>query len=194
MAKRHNDYYHKRKNDPEFKARKSASAKASYHKNKKVINAAQTRRYQANKVEINEQKKNFRKLNPEIAKENYRRYRTKNKEAIETRRLANVNGIIAKRLRNRMRKVLIKMMAGKTSSVLALIGCDINTLRLHLESKFLPGMSWERRSEIHIDHRMPCASFNLSDPTEQQKCFHYTNLQPLWASDNLSKGKSIIQL
>ena len=43
----------------------------------------------------------------------------------------------------------------------------------------------------HIDHHIPIASFNLLKEEEQKKCFHYTNLKPLWAKDNLSKGKKV---
>jgi hypothetical protein len=49
-------------------------------------------------------------------------------------------------------------------------------------------MSWNNHGQWHIDHVRPCSSFNLLNPEEQQQCFHYTNLQPLWAADNLSKS------
>ena len=69
-----------------------------------------------------------------------------------------------------------------------LIGCTIPELRVHIEKQFKPGMTWLNRKEWHIDHIQPCSSFNLSDISEQYKCFHYSNLQPLWAKDNLSKS------
>jgi hypothetical protein len=45
----------------------------------------------------------------------------------------------------------------------------------------------------HIDHIVPCASFNLMDVDEQKRCFHYTNLQALWAKANISKGAKIVR-
>tara|TARA_R110000751_G_scaffold131998_3_gene234420 strand:- start:438 stop:656 length:219 start_codon:yes stop_codon:yes gene_type:complete len=67
---------------------------------------------------------------------------------------------------------------------------------MHLEDQFQDGMSWENYGRPngdylegwHIDHIKPCALFNLEDASQQKECFHYTNLQPLWAEDNLSKG------
>ena len=63
-------------------------------------------------------------------------------------------------------------------------------LKIYLESLFQEGMTWDNYNFYgwHIDHIIPIASFDLSDPEQQKKCFHYTNLQPLWASDNLQKG------
>ena len=58
----------------------------------------------------------------------------------------------------------------------------------HLESLFVPGMTWDNQGEWHIDHVIPCAAFDLTDPAQQSECFHYTNLQPLWAVDNLKKA------
>ena len=72
-----------------------------------------------------------------------------------------------------------------------LVGCTMPELMSHLEKRLLPGMSWENRSLWHIDHKRPCASFDLTDPAQQRQCFHYTNLQPLWGRDNCSKGKKV---
>ena len=77
----------------------------------------------------------------------------------------------------------------KAEHSLDLIGCTPVELKAYIESKFLPGMSWENRRQWHIDHITPCAAFDLVDPEQQRLCFHFTNLQPLWAIDNLSKGK-----
>ena len=59
----------------------------------------------------------------------------------------------------------------------------------YLEAQFTEGMSWN--SNIHIDHIVPCASFDLSDPEQQRRCFHYTNLQVLWWRENLEKSDKI---
>lgn len=70
-----------------------------------------------------------------------------------------------------------------------LLGADINTVRQHLEKQFLPGMTWDNHGDWHIDHIKPCALFDLTQKCQQLQCFHYTNLQPLWAMDNIKKGK-----
>ena len=72
-----------------------------------------------------------------------------------------------------------------------LVGCSIPELRKRLTQQFLPGMTWDNYGKWHIDHIRPCASFDLTDPEQQKQCFHYSNLQPLWAADNLRKGASI---
>jgi hypothetical protein len=52
-------------------------------------------------------------------------------------------------------------------------------------------MTFDNFGKWHIDHIIPCASFDLTKPEQQRQCFHYTNLQPLWAFENLSKGSKI---
>ena len=68
------------------------------------------------------------------------------------------------------------------------IGCTIKFLKQHLESKFKSGMTWENQGQWHIDHMIPLSSFDLSDKKELKKACHHTNLQPLWAKDNLKKN------
>ena len=74
--------------------------------------------------------------------------------------------------------------------VLQLCGCTLQELRLYLERRFLPGMTWNNYGlrGWHIDHVQPIASFILRDPAQVARCFHWSNLQPLWAADNLKKG------
>ena len=72
-----------------------------------------------------------------------------------------------------------------------IIGCSVESLRKHLESKFTDGMSWMNYGEWEIDHILPLTSFDLTNPEEYSKCVHYSNLQPLWAMDNLKKGNKI---
>lgn len=91
---------------------------------------------------------------------------------------------LKKNLRTRVRKAL----KGNTKSATtqALLGICVDECRKYIESLFTKGMSWS--SDIHIDHIVPCASFDLSDPEQQRRCFHWSNLQPLWGPDNLKKS------
>ena len=80
----------------------------------------------------------------------------------------------------------------KSDSTINMLGCTINELWKHLESTFKPGMTKENHGLWHVDHIIPCSSFELSKPEEQAKCFHYSNLQALWAHENLSKGDKFV--
>lgn len=83
----------------------------------------------------------------------------------------------------------------KSASALSLLGCSVEDLWLYLESKFEPGMTRQNYGKVwHIDHIMPCAIFDLSKPEHQRRCFHFSNLQPLFAADNHRKGPRITQL
>jgi hypothetical protein len=76
----------------------------------------------------------------------------------------------------------------KTGKTMELTGCTRDELMGHLASKFTEGMTWQNYGEWHIDHIRPCASFDLTCAEQQRECFHWSNLQPLWAADNLKKG------
>lgn len=100
---------------------------------------------------------------------------------------------LKRNLRSRMKRVLKNNR--KVDTTIRLIGCSVNELKKHLESLFTEGMTWDNYGKYdpevkrwQIDHIRPCASFDLLDPEEQRRCFHYTNLQPLWAKENMKKG------
>jgi len=76
----------------------------------------------------------------------------------------------------------------KSGHLLDLLGCSILELKQHIEAQFQNNMTWENYGEWHIDHIKPLASFDLEDDSQLKLACHYTNLQPLWAKDNLSKG------
>jgi hypothetical protein len=106
----------------------------------------------------------------------------------------DVNFKILTILRKRIRNVLKSKKNKKCFKSSELLGCSIEHARKHIESQFKEGMTWDNHGKYgwHIDHIIPCASFDLTDPEQQKKCFHYTNLQPLWWNENLSKGAKII--
>jgi len=121
-----------------------------------------------------------------------RRNRDKITRHLRIRRHTDLLYAIACRLRARMNLALRKYPHVRLSaSVMKLVGCTGNELLQHLESRFLPGMSWENRKLWHIHHIRELASFDLTDPEQQRVACHYTNLQPLWARDHLhlKKGK-----
>lgn len=135
----------------------------------------------------NERSKKWVKDNPEkrkiIANKYAKKYREKNKHNPEYR--------ILKSLRDRLYIAVAREY--KTSSCTELLGCSIADLKMRLSTMFKPGMSWDNYGEWHIDHITPCASFDLTDPAQQRECFHFSNLQPLWAEDNRSKGAKILE-
>ena len=96
-------------------------------------------------------------------------------------------------LMNLRRRTLLALNGKcKSANTMTLLGIpNIDFLWNHLEKLFKPGMTRENHGKWHLDHIKPCSSFDLTKPEEQAECFHYTNLQPLWASENLSKGNRI---
>ena len=103
------------------------------------------------------------------------------------------------KLRQNLRKRLNCAMKKNTKSGSAVrdLGCSIVEFRIHLESKWQSGMSWDnygRKKGVRcweIDHITPLSTFNLEDREQLLKACNYSNLQPLWAKDNLSKGGKV---
>jgi hypothetical protein len=175
------------------------ASKKEYDKEYRLNNKEKIKEYNLNNKEkkkeyvkeyYSKNKEKIKKYGREYSKE----YRLNNKEKLnkqktiyrKKRRYTNIEYRLTLNLR---RRVLLALQGkSKSSSTLKLLGCTPKFFKIHIEKQFKPGMSWDKRHLFHIDHIRPCASFDLSKPEEQEKCFHYTNLQPLWAKDNLSKG------
>jgi len=151
------------------------------HKKAKVKDSAAIR-YQRHKDRI-------KKLNRQRSRS--QAYREKRQEREKKRYESDPAYKASKNFRARIHKALKNNI--KKTSTINLLGCSIEHARQHLESQFTHAMSWDNHGVHgwHIDHITPCHSFDLSDPEQQRQCFHYTNLQPLWASDNQSKGNTI---
>lgn len=153
-----------------------------------------TKKYNSNPKRKLETDRAWRKKNPEKVKAWTNRWRKNNPEKVlvhwrrsHKRKQNSPKYRLEKNLRNRVRRALNgKRKFYRTS---ALFGCSTLGLRQHIESQFVLGMSWENYGTAwHVDHIKPCAKFDLRDLEQQKLCFHYSNLQPLWAIDNLRKG------
>lgn len=97
------------------------------------------------------------------------------------------------RLAGKLMREAIKR-EGESNKIFDLCGYSVSELRNHLEKQFTGEMCWGRFNEIHIDHIIPRAKFDLTDKSEWKACWSLSNLQPRWAKDNLSKGSRSSQL
>ncbi len=98
---------------------------------------------------------------------------------------------IAQNLRCRIYDAVVTQGTKKSARTEALIGCSFSFCRQYIESLMWPGMSWDNYGLWEIDHIIPVSFFNLLMPEEQARCFHYSNLQPLWKRDNREKKDSL---
>jgi hypothetical protein len=94
------------------------------------------------------------------------------------------------RTRTAVWQLLKERNISKTNKTFALLGYTIEELMKHLESLFTEGMNWENYGEWHVDHKKPMAIFKFTsvNDLEFKECWSLSNLQPLWKSENLSKG------
>lgn len=157
--------------------------RAKDYKNKDVEGYREKEReyYAKNKESILERKRKQRKT-PEARK--------KSRETENARYNSDIKFRLVKNLRNR----LFKFFKGtrKSESTAVLLGCSREFLITHLEKQFTDGMNWDNYGfgvdKWSIDHIKPLSLFNLKNPEELKVAAHFTNLQPMWCSDNFSKG------
>ncbi len=174
--------YHKKRY---IKNKKSILHRAKNYrdKNKEKRKQSNQKYYNKNKRKISKQSKRWKKNNKEKVLENQYNY-------VKKRRQTDIRFKIEGNLRSRL--TLALRGKDKALSTMFLIGCEIDYLMFHIQSKYKPSMSWDNygygKSKWVIDHIIPCSKFDLSKSEEQLKCFNYKNLQPLWFQENINKG------
>jgi hypothetical protein len=106
---------------------------------------------------------------------------------------ADINFRLQQLFRKRINAAIKRDYGIKAYKSTELLDCSIANARKYLEGQFRDGMSWENYGKVwEIDHKLPISSFNLVNPKEQKKCFHYSNLQPLFTEENRIKGDKIM--
>ena len=204
---RHKKYYQ------ENKEKIAESSKKYYQQSKEKRRNHVKNYYQQNKEKLLSQRHEYLKNNRDKTKKYYqenkekinrynRKYYKENKVLLShyktiytaNRLHTDISFKILHNLRTRIRNAM--KYNWKSKRTLELLGCSVEFLKNHLESKFQEGMTWENYGlkGWHIDHIIPCAKFDLTDLKQQEQCFRYTNLQPLWWYDNLSKWANIKEI
>ena len=173
------EWYYRNRDNSELKKKRKLWWKNWYKKNKKK-KLIKGRLWRTNNID---------KL-----RESKKIWRLKNREKIKKSRIGELerypNLKIATYLRSRLRCAL-KGGYKKGGGLVELLGVSIPRLKVYLEGLFTEGMSWDNYGKWHIDHIKPISKFNLSNISGQKMAMNYKNLQPLWATDNLRKGKKI---
>lgn len=150
--------------------------KQNYLDNKEKLLEQSKERYQKNKDKVCARTKAYKEKNANWYRNYKRQWREKNK------------------LHANIRRGLWGCLKGKQkqSKALSYLGCSLEELWEYLKQHFKNGMTVENYGEWHVDHIISLDSFDFTQDTESQlkKAWHYTNLQPLWAKENLSKGKN----
>jgi hypothetical protein len=176
-----------------------AACREYKNKNRQALNERRRQKYSLNIDESREYQREKYQDNIEKKRDQAKKYYWNNLEKVKATQKKNrkkkydsdpiyrLEMNLTKRIRESIKNAQTSKHTRRTRD---LLGCSPLECRNYLESLFVDGMSWENYGikGWHIDHIKPISSFNLKDPEEQLKCFHYTNLQPLWAHDNIRKS------
>jgi hypothetical protein len=168
----------KTKNDGHYSSCKEC--KLTYRRENKVLVNVSAKRLRDLKKEINPELFHFKN------NERSKKYYNHNKKEIYFKKSKKLSYRLNNAVRGRIRNFLKSINTKKNNKTFNIVGCSPEYLKEHLENKFIDGMSWDNYGKWHIDHIIPLSSADSEDGT--YKLCHYSNLQPLWARDNLKKG------
>lgn len=183
--KEHIDEYRERTS--EYRKQKDAEYRELHREELRVIARIYNNKH---KAKLREYYRTHKEESSERRKKWVEQNREKYNAYFRKKRKIDINYRIAHSLRTRINKVL--RGTTKYYTLTNVVGCSLDELKKWIEDRFIDGMTWSNQGQAedkwNIDHIIPLASFDLSDPEQQKKAFHYTNLQPMWTNDNISKG------
>jgi len=183
------DRAYRKANPEKVRERNRAYRKANHEK----VREYQLNYYIENFEKISERHRAYRKANPEKIRETLRAWHKRNLEKVreasrawkKKERKNNPIYVLKNRITHSIRESLKRKKYTKKSRTHKILGCDYETFAAHLEAQFVDGMNWDNRDKWHIDHIIPIASAKTEE--DVLRLNHYSNLQPLWAKDNLLK-------
>jgi hypothetical protein len=169
---------------------------AYYRENKERLTAQNKEYVQQHREQLSEYQQRWREDNRERLLEDKRKWDRENRDRLKPQR-RNAERVrwesepryrLSKLIAHRMRLSLQEGKQGRHWETL--VGYTVLDLKAHIESLFLPGMTWDNYGNWHIDHIKPIAAFTFSSSEDAafQECWALSNLRPLWATDNLKKG------
>jgi hypothetical protein len=178
VLSRDKDYYNKNKELTKVKS------KSRYEKNKDKILESNRKYHERNRGEILEKRRDYYNSN----KDKFKAYHQKNKSRILSSARDYRKKNPAWNFQRKCMERLIRNWKGGRKKAESALGYTYENLVERIEFQFKDGMSWENRSEWHIDHKKPVARFIKQGITDPKIINALSNLQPLWAKDNISKG------
>lgn len=174
----------------------AAKAKIRREENAESIKASKKSYYNANVEKMRQSKRDYYHANKSDLVAKQKVYRTENRESLNTyfreRRKRDPLFKMGAYLRNMLRRILKASGTVKKESSSAIVGYGPTELKLHIESLFTDGMTWENYGEWHIDHKIPISLMTLYGIDDPAIINALTNLQPMWAIDNLTKGNRFV--
>jgi hypothetical protein len=177
----------------EYNKDKKEDIQNYYLENKEQYQKSSKKYYENNREKIFQNVNEWRLNNKEKVKTSINKWNKNNREYFKKYRQNQWDNNPNFRLRiilgNRLNECLKKSKTNKNSNIISLLGCTLEECKLHLEKQFLPEMNWENHGKIwEVDHKIPCSLFDLTKKEEQKKCFHYTNLQPLFKTTEIAEN------
>jgi len=191
----------KYRSNPLNRAKLSRKKKEDYQKNKTYILERNRKYRNKHRDEINKRLNKYYYENHEkmlasaLRSRNKRRKERSEAQYVYKKKRLKYDPIFKMKetIRSRIYLCLKRNKIIKSQTLINLLGTNnMDLVWSHLKKQFKRGMTQKNHGKWHIDHIRPISSFNLHDPLQQRQCFHYKNMQPLWATDNLKKGNNYV--